>query len=75
MNAEIAESREELESQCTTLHGNFLRWSRIIYNFWKIIASMVYIIGMNIALQKEKLAFQDRIDDIEESWQVITAVK
>ena len=36
---------------------------------------MVYIIGMNIALQKEKLAFQDRIDDIEESWQVITAVE
>ena len=28
-------------------------------------------IGMNIALQEEKIAFQDRIDDIETNYKVI----
>ena len=29
---------------------------------------------MNIALQKEKLVSQDRIDEIEGNWKVITVV-
>ncbi|CAB3984492.1 Hypothetical predicted protein [Paramuricea clavata] len=44
MNVDITESREELESQCSRLHG------------------------MNIALEEEKLAFQDRLDEIESNW-------
>ena len=50
-NADITESREELESQCTRLHG------------------------MNIALQEEKLAFQDRLDETETKWKNACSAK
>lgn len=49
----------------------FLHYKQVVKN--NLIYGAIYI-GMNIALQKEKLVSQDRIDEIEGNWKVITVV-
>ncbi|XP_028401900.1 hyaluronan-mediated motility receptor-like [Dendronephthya gigantea] len=51
MNADITESREELEDRCTRLRG------------------------INLALQEEKIDFQERLEDTETKWKGACATK